>query len=113
MDRRFSPLLLLLLAPLGGCQGSNGAPVKPPPPHVEYQLPVEGEVTDYADFPGSTDAIVTVQVRARVSGYMTKVYFKDGTQVEEGNLLFEIDPRQYKAEHDRAEGNVVQIEAHL
>ncbi len=44
---------------------------------------------------------------------MTKVYFKDGTQVEEGNLLFEIDPRQYKAELERAEGNVQQIEAHV
>jgi multidrug efflux system membrane fusion protein len=112
MDRRGSLLVLLLLAPIGGCQGSNGAPVKPPPPNVEYQLPVPGHVTDYADFPGTTDAIVTVQVRSRVSGYMTKVYFKDGTMVEEGNLLFEIDPRQYKAEHERAEGNLQQIEAH-
>ncbi len=63
MDRRLSLLLLFLVAPLGGCQGSNGAPVKPPPPHVEYQMPVSGQVTDYADFPGQTDAIVTVQVR--------------------------------------------------
>jgi RND family efflux transporter MFP subunit len=83
-----------------------------PPPHVEFQMPLVGRVTDYADFPGTTDAIVTVQVRSRVSGYMTKVYFKDGTHVEEGNLLFEIDPRQYKAEFDRAEGNLQQIEAH-
>ncbi len=112
MDRRWSLLLLLLLAPLGGCQGSAAAPIKPPPPHVEYQLPTAGQVTDYADFPGSTDAMVTVQVRSRVSGYMTKVYFKDGTRVEEGNLLFEIDPRQYKAELDRAQGNLQQIEAH-
>jgi multidrug efflux system membrane fusion protein len=112
VDKRGSLFLLLLFAPIVGCQGSNGAPMKPPPPHVEFQLPVAGQVTDYADFPGSTDAIVTVQVRSRVSGYMTKVYFKDGTQVEEGNLLFEIDPRQYKAEFDRAEGNFQQIEAH-
>ena len=112
MDRRGSLLLLLLLVPIGGCQGSNGAPVKPPPPEVKFQLPVVGNVTDYADFPGSSDAIVTVQVRSRVSGYMTKVYFKDGTMVEEGNLLFEIDPRQYKAELERAEGNLQQIEAH-
>jgi membrane fusion protein, multidrug efflux system len=111
--RRGSLLVLVLLAPIGGCAGSNGAPIKPPPPEVKYQMPVVGNVTDYADFPGSTDAIVTVQVRSRVTGYMTKVYFKDGTIVEEGNLLFEIDPRPYKAELERAEGNLRQIEAHL
>jgi membrane fusion protein, multidrug efflux system len=113
MRRPGGILVLLVLAPIVGCAGSSGAPVKPPPPEIKYQLPVLGEVTDYADFPGSTDAIVTVQVRSRVTGYMTKVYFKDGTTVEEGNLLFEIDPRQYKAELERAEGNLQQIEAHL
>ena len=77
-----------------------------------YDLPVTRTVTDYEEFPGQTEAIISVQVRARVSGYMTKVYFKDGDLVEEGNLLFEIDPRQYKAEFERAEGNVQQIEAH-
>ena len=112
MNRHGSLLVLLLLVPIGGCAGSVGAPVKPPPPEVKYQMPVVGNVTDYADFPGSTDAIVTVQVRSRVTGYMTKVYFKDGSIVEEGNLLFEIDPRQYKAELERAEGNLAQIEAH-
>jgi len=76
-------------------------------------MPILGQVTDFAEFPGSTDAIVTVQVRARVSGYMTQVYFKDGTLVRKGDKLFQIDPRQYKAEWDRAVGNVEQIEAHL
>jgi membrane fusion protein, multidrug efflux system len=112
MDRRASVLLLLSMAALSGCQGASTAPPKSAP-NVEFQLPVAGQVTDYSDFPGTTDAIVTVQVTSRVSGYMTKVYFKDGTAVEEGNLLFEIDPRQYKAEFDRAEGNVAQIEAHM
>jgi multidrug efflux system membrane fusion protein len=112
MDRRASVLLLMLMAAMSGCQGGSAAPPKSVP-NVEFQMPVAGQVTDYADFPGTTDAIVTVQVTSRVSGYMTKVYFKDGTPVEKGNLLFEIDPRQYKAEYDRAEGNVAQIEAHM
>jgi membrane fusion protein, multidrug efflux system len=112
MDRRASVLLLMLMAAISGCQGGSAAPPKSAP-NVEFQMPVAGQVTDYADFPGTTDAIVTVQVTSRVSGYMTKVYFKDGTPVEKGNLLFEIDPRQYKAEYDRAEGNVAQIEAHM
>jgi multidrug efflux system membrane fusion protein len=112
MDRRASLLLLILIVAMSGCQGASSAPPKAAP-NVEYQMPLAGHVTDFADFPGTTDAIVTVQVTSRVSGYMTKVYFKDGTQVEKGNLLFEIDPRQYKAEYDRAEGNVAQIDAHM
>jgi multidrug efflux system membrane fusion protein len=112
MDRRASVLLLLSIAALSGCQGGSAAPPRSAP-NVEFQLPVAGQVTDYADFPGTTDAIVTVQVTARVSGYMTKVYFTDGTPVEKGNKLFEIDPRQYQAEFDRAEGNLEQIDAHM
>jgi multidrug efflux system membrane fusion protein len=112
MDRRWSLLLLLVLAPIGGCQGSSGAPIKASTPSVEYHMPVLGQVTDFAEFPGATDAIITVQLRARVSGYMTEVYFKDGTFVEKEAKLFQIDPRQYKAEWDRAVGNVDQIEAH-
>ena len=53
-----------------------------------------------------------IQVTSRVSGYMTEVYFKDGDMVKEGDVLFRIDPRQYKAELERAEGNLQQIEAH-
>jgi RND family efflux transporter MFP subunit len=94
-----------------GCQQARSGP-PPSIPVAAYDLPVTRTVTDYEDFPGQTDAIISIQVRARVSGYMTKVYFKDGDLVEEGNLLFQIDPRQYKAELERAEGNVQQIEAH-
>ena len=94
-----------------GCQQAHSVPVKTAPVAV-YDLPITRVVTDYEEFPGQTDAIVSVQILARVSGYMTRVYFKDGTQVEQDAKLFEIDPRQYKAELDRAEGNVQQIEAH-
>jgi membrane fusion protein, multidrug efflux system len=76
-------------------------------------MPVSGQVTDYSEFPGQTDARITVQVRSRVSGYMTKVYFTDGTLAKEEQVLFQIDPRPYKAELERAEGNVQQMEAHL
>jgi membrane fusion protein, multidrug efflux system len=76
-------------------------------------MPVSGQVTDYSEFPGQTDARITVQVRSRVSGYMTKVYFTDGTHAEENQVLFQIDPRPYQAELERAEGNLQQMEAHL
>jgi membrane fusion protein, multidrug efflux system len=114
MQKLWSLLSVLLLLPLGGCQGSNAATSRQPlAPNVEYQMPVTGRVIDYADFPGSTDAIISVQVLARVSGYMTRVYFKDGTLVQKGDKLFQIDPQQYKAEFERAEANVKQMEAHL
>ena len=69
-------------------------------------------ITDFEQFPGETEAIISVQVTSRVSGYMTEVNFKDGDMVKEGDLLFTIDPRQYKADLDRTEGNLEQIEAH-
>jgi len=76
-------------------------------------MPVSGQVTDYSEFPGQTDARITLQVRSRVSGYMKKVSFTDGTLATEGEVLFQIDPRPFQAELDRAEGNVQQMEAHL
>ncbi len=114
MNRRWWMVLIFPLwasAAATGCQqAASGRPALKPV--AVYDLPVTRTVTDYEEFPGQTDAIISVQVRARVSGYMTQVYFKDGDLVNEGNLLFEIDPRQYKAEFERAEGNVQQIEAH-
>ncbi len=71
-------------------------------------------MTDYEEFPGWTEAIYSVQVRARVSGYlMNPVYFKDGDMVEANTKLFQIDDRQYRADLDRAEGTVKQYEAHV
>ncbi len=90
----------------------QSAPQKPTPTAV-YDLPITRVVTDFEEFPGQTDSIYSVQVRARVSGYMTNVYFKDGSMVSKEDKLFEIDPRMYKADLDRAKGTVEQYEAHL
>jgi RND family efflux transporter MFP subunit len=70
------------------------------------------EVTDYADFTGRTVAAATVEVRARVSGYLVKVDFKEGAEVKKGDVLFEIDPRPYQADLDKAAAGVAQAEAH-
>ncbi len=80
---------------------------------VLVSQPVVQEVTDYEEFIGHTDAIFSVEVRARVSGYLDKVNFNDGDEVEKGTLLFEIDARPYKAEFDRAEATLRQGEARL
>src|SRR5438105_6356936 len=74
---------------------------------------VTEKVTDYEDSPGRMEAVNAVEVRARVTGYLEKAHFKEGADVKEGDVLFEIDPRPYQAELARAEGNVVQAEGRL
>ena len=73
--------------------------------------PVVRQVTDYFEFPGQTEAVSEVAIRARVMGYIVKVNFDDGQNVKKGDLLFEIDPRPYKAELDRARGDLARLEA--
>jgi RND family efflux transporter MFP subunit len=80
---------------------------------VAVSQPIEREVTDYEDFTGRTDAVQTVDLRARVSGYLNKVHFRDGAQVKKGELLFEIDARPYKAELEQSETEVKKAEATL
>jgi RND family efflux transporter MFP subunit len=96
----------------GPTQAQSGSS-PPPPPEVLVSLPVTRQVKDYVDFPGRTEAVNSIEIRARVTGYLDKVHFQEGTDVEQGDLLFEIDPRPYKADLSRAEGNVLQSEGHL
>jgi multidrug efflux system membrane fusion protein len=94
--------------------GCNYAPPAVPPPvatEVEVSLPVSRQVTDHDDFTGQTEAIKSVDIRARVTGYLSTVHFKHGAQVQQGDLLFEIDPPYYEAEADRAAGVVAEMEA--
>jgi RND family efflux transporter MFP subunit len=98
---------------LAGCaRAPSAAPAAAPVP-VTVSYPVERDVTDYADFTGRTAAVDSVEVRARVSGYLDKVYFKEGALVKKDDKLFVIDPRPYRAELERAKGTVAQIEARV
>jgi RND family efflux transporter MFP subunit len=110
------PVLLLFCFLTTGCgrppaQASSAAP--PPPPEVLVSLPVTREVTDYEDFHGRTDAVFYVQLRARVTGYVGKVNFREGEDVKEGDVLYEIDPRPYQADLDRAEGQLALADAQM
>jgi RND family efflux transporter MFP subunit len=98
---------------LAGCEAKKAAAPPPKPEKVTVSQPVYDTVTDFEDFTGRTDAVFTVEVRARVTGYLDKVLFKDGDEVKEDDPLFEIDPRPYKHEYDRTEAALAQAEAHL
>jgi RND family efflux transporter MFP subunit len=112
-----SVILSVLAAPLclalGGCKHEPPALAATPPPVVMVSPPVEREITDYYEYTGRTAAVDTVEVRARVSGYLVKVNFQDGRVVNKGDLLFQIDPRPFQAVLDEAKGQVAQWEAKL
>jgi RND family efflux transporter MFP subunit len=106
-----SALIPGLCLALAGCARAPAeAPAAAPPP-VTVSYPVEREVTDYADFTSRTAAVDSVELRARVSGYLDRVNFKEGAVVKKGDVLFEIDPRTYAAAVEAAQGAVANSEA--
>src|SRR5438445_10256108 len=90
------PLAGVLLA--SGCGEARQPASEKQPVEVVVTTPVRNEVTDYQDFTGRLDALKTVDVRARVSGYVQTAPFKEGDEVREGDLLFQIDSRTYQAD---------------
>ena len=74
---------------------------------------VERDITDFVDFTGRTDAVNTVNIVPRVTGYLVKMPFTEGSLVKKDDLLFEVDPRPYKAQLDQAEGQVTLYKAQL
>jgi multidrug efflux system membrane fusion protein len=105
-----NPRRLMLFAGLSlvlvGC-GPSPMPVTTAElPAVPVSLPVQREVTDYVDYTGRLAAINAVDIRPRVTGYLTKMPFKEGAEIEENDLLFQIDPRPYQALLDQAEAQV-------
>jgi RND family efflux transporter MFP subunit len=102
---------------IGGCALPVGcgkaqpklAPAKPA--EVLVSAPVTRSVADYEEFTGRTEAFRTVEMRSRVTGYLDRVNFKEGADIKQGDVLFEIDPRPARAEYERSAANVTQAEA--
>ncbi|MEQ8192854.1 MAG: efflux RND transporter periplasmic adaptor subunit [Rhodospirillales bacterium] len=96
---------------LAACGEEGGSAQKaPPPPEVTIAQPVMREITEWDDYTGRFGAIDFVEVRARVSGYLDKIHFKDGQMVKKGDLLFTIDQRPFKLalEQARADSKLAQ-----
>ena len=87
----------------------------PPKPQVIVPVsnPVSRLVTEYVDFTGRANAVGSVNIIPRVTGYLDKMPFKEGSEVKKGDLLFEIDPSPYKAQFDAAKAKVALSEASL
>jgi multidrug efflux system membrane fusion protein len=94
--------MLLAAAAAAGCRRAPAQAAPPEPPAIPVSRPVARDVTDYVDYTGRTDAVESVGIRARVTGYLDRVLFREGTEVKKGDVLFEIDPRPYKAQLDQA-----------
>ncbi len=107
--------LCVAVASLGssGCRHAEAEKKDAKPPEVDIESPYQDEVREYQEFTGQTVAVETIEIRARVSGYLEKNFFKDGALVEEGALLFQIDDRPYRAEFERATAALAQARAHL
>lgn len=83
------------------------------PPEVTVAHPLAQSITDWDEYTGRLAAVDSVEVRARVSGYLKSVHFEDGAIVEEGDLLFVIDPRPYQAALDEAQAQVTRARVQL
>lgn len=95
-----------------GCnQPQSAAMQQPPPPTVTIAPPAEREFTDEVELSARIEAVEMVEIRPRVSGYLSEVRFKAGQRVEKGDILFVIDPRPFQAALQRAEADLAQARA--
>lgn len=110
---RVASLLILLAGALAGC--GEGAPKQaaPPPPAVTVAKPTRQQVIDYDEYVGRFIAVDSVEIRARVSGYLEKVHFKDGQIVKQGDPLFNIDRRPFETAAAQARATLAQARANL
>ncbi len=82
-------------------------------PLVKVMTPEQREIIEWQEFTGRFEAVEEVAIRARVTGYLDAVHFDDGQRVNKGDLLFEIDPRPFKAALARAEAELSRVQSQL
>ncbi|HVX60063.1 MAG TPA: efflux RND transporter periplasmic adaptor subunit [Pirellulales bacterium] len=104
---------LALSAAASACQRQTPSEPTNEPLIIPVSVPEQREVTDYVDFTGRMDAVHSVEIRPRVTGYLTKAPFKEGMEVKAGDLLYEIDPRPYQALVDYSQGQVAANQAQV
>ncbi len=110
---RLAAALILLAPALAGCGQSQPPGGGPPPPTVTVAKPIERGITDQDEYVGRFVAVDSVEIRARVSGYLDQIHFRDGQMVKQGDLLFTIDKRPFQNTVAQARGTLAQAKANL
>src|SRR5437773_3614772 len=103
-------LALLLIAEVS-CKKT--APPASTPLPVNVLTVIEKEVREWDEFTGRLEAVESVEIRPRVSGYITEIHLEAGAIIKKGDLLYVIDPRPYQADFDRAKAEVDRMDAQL
>jgi RND family efflux transporter MFP subunit len=113
--RETADLATTALKPLSGTAPTAGKSTGPSSrlPEVTVSQPVRRRIIEWDEYTGRFDAVEAVDVRARVSGYLTEVRFTDGQEVKAGDLLFEIDPRPYERALDQAKAQLDQAKVRV
>jgi RND family efflux transporter MFP subunit len=109
----FFAACLTLAAALAGCGDSQNHAAAPPPTAVTVAKPVQRTIVDQDQYVGRFVAVDMVEVRGRLSGYLSKIHFQDGQMVKQGDLLFTIDRRPFQIALDQARGNLELAKANL
>jgi RND family efflux transporter MFP subunit len=94
-----------------GCK--KAPPPAPGPLPVNVVTVIEKEVNEWDEFTGRLEAVESVEIRPRVSGYITEIHFEAGAIIKKGDLLYVIDPRPYQADFDRAAAEFERLQAQL
>ncbi len=106
-------LFAILMSGLFYACGEKNEYVEPPAPEVTVSKPLVRNVTEYLEFTGTARAIEEIEIRARVEGFLESVHFQDGDFVKQGQLLFIIDPKPFKAAVENARGRLAKHKAQL
>jgi RND family efflux transporter MFP subunit len=104
--------LAIFLFPVSSCTSTQANPA-PPPPTVEVTEVVQKDVPIYSEWVAVLDGYVNAQIQPHVSGYVIRQDYREGSVVQKGQVLFEIDPRPFKAALDQAKAQLAQTEAQL
>jgi RND family efflux transporter MFP subunit len=113
-NARGAVLLLALTTLVASCgEPQHKQAGAPPPPAVTVAKPVQRTVFDFDEYVGRFAAVNSVELRARVSGYLDGVHFKDGQMVKQGDLLFTIDKRPFQYTLDQARANLATMKSNL
>jgi multidrug efflux pump subunit AcrA (membrane-fusion protein) len=104
---------MALQGTITGCRQAAPAQDSSKLPVFTVSNPVEREVTDYVEYTGRTAAVQAEEIKARVTGFLVDMPFKEGTEIKKDAVLFKIDDRPYKAQFDQAEAQVGLYQAQL